>query len=376
VRILHVITTLDVGGAEMHLLAQVAGQVRRGHEVRVAWLKGNGSLAGDLRAAGASWVGQVAPGPRRAARLWSQMRWAERVHSHLLKADLAAALLATLAGRRRGLVSSKHNDEQVLKRAPVGWVHGLVGRLPRRTIVLSDHVGRFMERYGHVPRGLQRRIYYGLDPEPFERAAAMDAAERGELRASFGFDPGDLVFLCVARFAPQKAHPVLLKAFERARRAAREDGLVLRLLLVGDDPFGEGRVRAEALARALDLGDSAVFAGIRRDVERLYAISDVFVLASLWEGLGLVFLEAMAAGLPVIATRVSAVPEVVLESETGLLAPPGDEAALAALMLALARDPARRQRLGEAGRKRVRERFGLERMVDETLAVYESLDRA
>ncbi|HVS09412.1 MAG TPA: hypothetical protein VMS76_06010, partial [Planctomycetota bacterium] len=96
-RILHVITTLDVGGAEMHLLAQVAGQVRRGHEVRVAWLKGKGSLAGDLRAAGASWVGQVAPRPRGVAELGSQMRWAERVHSHLLKADLASALMATLA---------------------------------------------------------------------------------------------------------------------------------------------------------------------------------------------------------------------------------------------------------------------------------------
>ena len=159
---------------------------------------------------------------------------------------------------------------------------------------------------------------------------------------------------------------MLLRAFARASREEPR----LALLLVGDDPFGDGRRRAEALAAELALGDRAVFAGIRRDVPALLAASDVFVMCSLWEGLGLVFLEAMAAGLPVLATRVSAVPEVVVEGRTGLLVPPSDDRALADAMLALARDPALRARLGAAGRERVAAAFGLERMVDETLAVY------
>ena len=112
------------------------------------------------------------------------------------------------------------------------------------------------------------------------------------------------------------------------------------------------------------------FAVIRRDVPALLAASDVFVMASLWEGLGLVFLEAMAAGLPVLASEVSAVPEVVLAEQTGLLVPPSDPAALGAAMGRLAGDAALRERLGRAGRERVGARFGLEAMVDETLAVY------
>src|SRR5260221_14071446 len=91
---------------------------------------------------------------------------------------------------------------------------------------------------------------------------------------------------------------------------------------------------------------------------------------SLWEGLALVSLEAMAAGLPVVATRVSAVPEAVVDGETGLLVPPRDPSSLAGALRRLAEDPALRERLGRAGRARVRERFGLERMIEETLAVY------
>lgn len=368
-RILHVITTLDVGGAEMHLLSQVRGQARHGHKVRVAWLKGEGRLADDFREAGAECAGPAGLGPGTPLRLWPHLRWAEIVHSHLLKADVATAILATLAGRRRRLLSGKHNDEQVLRRPLVSWLHGLIGRLPVRTIVLSDHVGRFVAEHGRVPLSRQVRIYYGIDPAPFEEAAGMGERERAEARREHGFADGEVVFICVARFAPQKAHEVLLEAFARALERSGPGGPP-RLLLVGDDPFGDGRERAEACARRLGLGDRVVFAGIRRDVPRLLALSDVFVMSSLWEGLGLVFLEAMAAGLPVLASDVSAVPEVVVGGETGILVPPRDAGRLGEEMLRLCADGELRRRLADAGRRRVRERFGLDRMVEETLEVY------
>jgi glycosyltransferase involved in cell wall biosynthesis len=140
--------------------------------------------------------------------------------------------------------------------------------------------------------------------------------------------------------------------------------------LVGDDPFGDGREKAEAVARELALGDAVVFAGIRRDVPLILASSDVFVMSSLWEGLGLVFLEAMAVSIPVLSTRVSAIPEVVVDGETGLLVAPGEDLPLAKAALQLALQPALRKELGSAGRQRVLEHFGLDRMVDETLAIY------
>lgn len=369
-KILHVITTLDVGGAEMHLLAQVRGQAARGHEPRVVYLKGEGSLREDFLAAGARSV-EALPGPVAAlVTLRGPVRRADIVHTHLLKADVLGALAASLHGRRARLVASKHNDEQVLKRPLVSRVHGLIGALPRRTIVLSDHVGRFIAAHGRVPLERQTRIYYGIDPEPFEAARARGPQARADLRASLGFAPEDVVFTCVARFAPQKAHDVLLDAFALALEDAASVGIRPRLLLVGDDPFGDGRQRAELQASRLELGERCVFAGIRRDVPELLSASDVFVMASLWEGLGLVFLEAMASSLPVLASDVSAVPEVVVQGRTGLLVPPGDRGALHQGIVELSADAARRGELGRAGAQRVRAEFGLERMIEATLEVY------
>lgn len=368
--ILHIITTLDVGGAEMHILAQVRGQVERGHCARVAYLKGAGRLRADFLAAGADRVAGIGLGPFALFRLWPELRWADIVHTHLLKADMFGALAAALAGRRSNLIASKHNDEAMLKHALIGRVHGLFGRLPKKTIVLSDHVGRFIAEYGRVPLVRQQRIYYGLDPKPFENAARMSDAERAMVREEFSWSPSHVVFICVARFAAQKAHDVLLRGFAKALRDRGPNDPPLALLLIGDDPFGDGRQRAEALARELSLGRAVHFAGVRRDVARCVGASDVFVMTSLWEGLGLVFLEAMAASRPVLATRVSAVPEVVVDEETGLLVPPSAIEPLAQAMLRLARDPELGARLGAAGHARVVEKFALARMVEETIAVY------
>ena len=369
-RIQHVITTLDVGGAEVHLLSQVRGQVARGHAVRVAYLKGEGRLAQDFRDAGASAVERVGQGPSALLTLRGLCRDADVVHSHLLKADAVTALAATSAGARGRLVSGKHNDERALLRPWVSRIHGVLGNLPSLTIALSDHVRRFVEEHGRVDPGRMRRVYYGIDPSAWLAAGA--APERAAVRAEFGWPEDAVVLTCVARFAEQKAHEVLLRAFDAARRDERV-GERLRLLLVGDDPFGDGRQRAEDEASRLELGRRVHFAGIRRDVPRLVAASDQFVMASRWEGLGLVFLEAMAARVPVVSTEVSAIPEVVVHGETGLLVPPDEPGRLAAAVLEVALDAERAAAMGAAGEARVLEHFGLDRMVDETLAVYEQL---
>lgn len=361
-RILHVITTLDVGGAEMHLLQQVRGQCARGHQVRVAWLKGGGRLAQDFTEAGAEPVGRCGP-----AKLIAELRKAELIHSHLLKADALTAICAKLSGSAGRLVSGKHNDERALLKPWVSMIHGVLGNIPVRTIALSDHVSRFVIEHGRVDPLRMRRVYYGIDASPFEAARANRAQHRAEVREEFGFGAEDPVLICVARFAPQKAHDVLLEGFARARR---ELGSRPRLLLVGDDPFGDGRERAEVWAKERELGEDCVFCGIRRDVPRLMAASDAFVMSSLWEGLGLVFLEAMATGLPVVGSRVSAIPEVVSDGSTGLLVEPGDPAALAAGIQRLLSDPELMSELGESGPDTVNERFTLDRMVEETLAVY------
>jgi glycosyltransferase involved in cell wall biosynthesis len=290
------------------------------------------------------------------------------VHTHLLKADALGALAARKAGVA-ALVSSKHNDERALLRRPVGWVHGWLSRRVVATIALSDHVARFVAEHGRVDPARIRRIYYGVDATRLQ-----PRRPRERVRAELGLDPDAPVLVCVGRLAPQKDHGTLLAGLARlVQHAGSGPAAGVQLLVVGGDPFGAGLERVEALVAEHGVGEHVRLLGIRDDVPDLLGASDLFVLTSLWEGLGLVFLEAMAVGLPVVATRVSAVPEVVSDGETGWLVPPGDPQALAAALAAALADPDERRRRGETGRRRLLERFALPRMMAEVQAVYDEV---
>lgn len=360
-KIVHLITTLDVGGAEKHLLWLGAAQVQRGHALRVIYLKGKGSLSAEFAAAGMA-VEQLAF--ERGSQLLSVLRGLRRrlhelapdvLHSHLLKADALAAL-AVPAGV--ALVSSKHNDERALLATSVGLVHGLLSRRADRIIALSDHVARFVSRHGRVPVARIRRVYYGVDAE-----ALAPRRPRADVRAELSLSDETPLLVCVGRIAPQKDHPTLLSAMQLLPPE-------VVLLVVGGDPFGDGLQRLEADVQARGLQARVRLLGIRHDVPDLLGASDLFVLPSLWEGLGLVFLEAMAARLPVVATNVSAIPEVVQDGVSGWLVPPGDPDALADAIRDGLSHPDDRLARGVAGSMRLAERFALPRMLDETLDVY------
>lgn len=368
-RIVEIITTLGVGGAEMHLLALTRGLLARGHFPEVVYLKGEGELAFDFLRSGVP-VQKIAMESAKSAPLaiWKLSKFLRRakpdlIHTHLLKADSVGAVAALLAGKTRRLLASKHNDERALLHPVFGRVHGLLSTLDRRVIVLSNHVGQFVADHGRVSPQKIRRVYYGLDPEKFENA------KPDGIREELKINKNEFVVTCVARFAPQKAHNILLEALKKALHEVPD----MRLLLVGDDPFGGHRRRAERIAEELKLGDRVRFLGIRRDVPRILAGSDCFAMSSLWEGLGLVFLEAMAARLPIVATNVSAVPEVVPQPRCGILVPPNDAPAMARAFVEIAKKAGRGKSMGEEGRKWVREKFGMDRMIDETLAILEGV---
>lgn len=367
-KLVHLITTLDVGGAEKHLLWLGAGLVQRGHDVVVVYLKGNGSLRAAFEDAGML-VEQVPfecvrglPAALLGLRKCLRRLAPDLVHSHLLKAD-ALASLCVPAGV--ALVASKHNDERALLRWSVGLVHGLLSRRADRIIALSDHVARFVSRHGRVSPERIRRVYYGVNAQELQPRRT-----RAEVRAELGLSEQMPVLVCVGRLAPQKDHGTLLAALTLLPPE-------VTLLIVGGDPFGSGEARFKRQIAELGLEGRARLLGIRHDVPDLLGASDLFVLPSLWEGLGLVFLEAMAARLPVVATHVSAIPEVIEDGVSGWLVPPGDPQALAAALSdALARRDDRLAR-GLAGHMRLLERFALPRMIDETLEVYaEAQDHA
>ena len=241
-KILHVLTTLDVGGAEMHVLKQVRGQAARGHEVRVVYLKGQGTLCEGLPGGGRVRGGHVAGGPLFPFGLRRDLSWCDLAHSHLLKADAMTA--AAARSERR----APAHQRQAQRRAgpPAGPREPgprVVGRVPARTIVLSEHVGRFIEEHGRVPA--EPPVAHLLRPRPRALRGGRALESIAPPPRGVRVRPEDVVFICVARFAPQKAHEILL----RAPPSARAIDPRVKLLLVGDDPFGDGRQRAEAEAR-------------------------------------------------------------------------------------------------------------------------------
>jgi glycosyltransferase involved in cell wall biosynthesis len=186
--------------------------------------------------------------------------------------------------------------------------------------------------------------------------------------AALGVPAGAPVVGNVAALTDHKDHATLL----RAARIVLDRAPQARFVIVGD---GELRPRLRELHRQLALGEGCVFAGFRDDVDRLLPAFSVFCLSSHMEGLGTSLLDAMAFARPVVATRAGGIPDAVEDGVTGRLVPPRDPAALAGALLELLADPARRQAMGRAGRRRFEERFTADRMVEATLAVYDEIVR-
>jgi glycosyltransferase involved in cell wall biosynthesis len=226
-----------------------------------------------------------------------------------------------------------------------------LSKLVDRFVCVSEEVAVLSRQQGITGSRL-RTIKNGIDMGRF-RFHGPDAA-------------GPVV--AVARLSPEKDVANLVHATALCAPRVPE----LRVEVAGDGPcLGE----LQALAASLGVGDRITFLGEVRDVPALLARARMFVLPSRSEGIPLTALEAMACGLPVVATRVGGLPEVVDEGVTGLLVPPADPAALADAMVAIGSDPDRCDRMGRAGRRRAEERFDVRRMVAEYEALYFQGDR-
>jgi glycosyltransferase involved in cell wall biosynthesis len=203
-------------------------------------------------------------------------------------------------------------------------------------------------------------------PNAVEPFAAASAAQVAALRQEWGIREGERVVLTVGRFSAEKGHADLVAAVARLAETVRG----VRLVMVGD---GLERQRLERAAQAAGLAESIVMPGHRRDMAVWYGMADLFVLPSRSEGSPNALLEAMSAGLPIIATAVGGVPETIAQDRSGLLVPSGDPAALAQAMARLLEDPERAARLGAAAAEDAAARFSVERYRESLLAIYEEL---
>ena len=272
------------------------------------------------------------------------------VHTHLVHADLYGAAAASVL--RVPYVSTRHNDDRYLL-GPFRFVDRAFARPARRLIAISDAVRQFLERAGYAQEKLVT-IRYGLD--------ALPATHTDITPEAAGIPDGVPLLLAVGRLIAQKDHPTLLRAFARVHERHPE----ARLAILGSGPL---EAATRALVHALALDDAVVLPG-RQEPGDWLARADIFVHTSRWEGFGIVLLEAMLASLPIAATSVSAVPEVVLDGETGLLVGEGDADALATALDELLADPERARSLGTAGLERAKSEFSVARMAEQTIGVY------
>jgi len=278
------------------------------------------------------------------------------VHCHHYS-PFVYGLLATVLHPRVRLVFTEHGR---LANAGVSrkrqFVNPMLAWWPARLCAVSADLRRHMISEGFPGRRLEV-VYNGITagerPRPAERQAAREA---------LGLAPGALVVGSVGRLDPVKNLPALLRAHARLLAEHPE----ARLVIVGDGPDREA---LHAEARQLDIADAVVFTGYRADVRAVMPAFDVYANSSRYEGVSLTILEAMAAGLPVVATAVGGNPEVVIDHETGRLVA-GHASALAGALVELANHPTRRHAMGDAGRWRVKRHFSLDRMVEHYAAAY------
>ena len=365
-RVLHVAKVTGIAGAENHLLALLPALRALGVDAEVVLLQEPGRPVAQLVRA---FLDAGVPTFElainmdldpwlvgRLARL-VRSRGAHAVHTHGVHADLYGRLcLQGLDGVL--LLQTRHNDDRFRRLWIMRLLNQWLARRCVRIVAISDAVREFVCAVEGIPPRKVERIYYGLDAAPAPQNVV-------DLRTELGWAGAPLIGF-VGRLTGQKGVDVLLNAFAIVHRALP----TARLLLIGDGPQ---RAALAALAGGLQISAAVHFAGWREDARAQMAALNVLAIASRWEGFGLVTLEAMQAGVAVVASRVSALPEIVLDGETGLLVPAANAAKLAAALLALLQDPQRAMQLGENGRLRAAQLFTVKQMAVQHAALYLSL---
>jgi glycosyltransferase involved in cell wall biosynthesis len=367
IKVLHVVESLDVGGTETQMVQIAQHLDPRVYHVTVACLHSGGPLTEPLQAAGI----EILEFPKRVTfvsfqAIYQLLRLAryirhekiQVVHAHHLPANLMAVPAAWLAGAPV-ILSSLRNLAHLPWYTPFRRkVVRLIYRLSTGVIANSEAVRQLLVTEFQVPPSHVHLLYNGVDYGRF----AQCRGDRQKLHPSL--QPGTKLILNLANMNSEvKGHAILIEA-ARAVCAAIPDA---RFALVGD---GALRSNLEQRVKALGLEQRILFLGRRKDVPEILSCGDLFVLPSLAEGLPNSVLEAMSAGLPVVATAVGGIPEIIEDGVSGLLAPPNDSQAITEAILRALRDPALAAKLARAGQARARSEFSFDRVLTDLRQIY------
>ena len=372
-RVVHLIKVNRIAGAETHLLTLLPGLLAEGVDVRLAVLvepdKPMDTFCAALTAQGVPverfiiWR-DADPALYGRLRRYFRAQKPRIVHTHLQHADLYGIPAARLA-RVPVVISSRHNENAFRRRLPYRPINRMLWRWTTSGIAISESVARFAIEVEGAAAYKLHTIPYGLPHDP--RRAAERPLLRAEKRAQLGVSDHQLIVGMACRLVEQKGVLYALQAFERVAARFPE----ARLIIAGDGPQ---RAMLEREAhRTQFMRERTRFLGWRDDVPELMAAFDILLMPSLWEGFGLVALEAMAQRVPVIASAISSLPEIITEGETGLLVPPRDVFALSHALGLLLGDRALRHHMGLMAEDRVETVFGAARMIRQTIQLYHLL---
>jgi glycosyltransferase involved in cell wall biosynthesis len=383
VKILRVIARLNMGGPALHVAYLTAGLRERGYDTTLvagSLARGEDSMAfvADARDVEIVRIDELGReiSPLRDLVATLRLAWLIRkerpdiLHTHTAKAGTVGRVAALLAGRR-GPPIVVHTFHGHVLRGYFGPLRSSFFRLLERwlaarttaLIAVSPQVRDDLVALGIAPR--ERFAVIRLGIELGERVAAEQNG-RDESRRYLGIGPDRFAVGWIGRMTAVKRTDDVLVAFKRLQ----EEGVDAVLCMVGDGP---DRPQLERRAHELGVVRDTLFLGYQEEVAPFYAAFDALVLPSSNEGTPVSAIEALAAGRPVVATRVGGVPDVVVEGEDGFLVEPGATDHLADRLAELARDPELRERMGEAGRQRVLPRYAVERLVDDVDRLYREL---
>lgn len=367
IKIAHCIETMSLGGVEQTRYTLVKGLDPSRYEHMVICTQAAGALPEKFRELGCR-VEEI--GVFRSAIDRASIRNARRfmadfrpdiVHGSVFE----GVVTAVVAGRLEGvpIIVGEEASDPFGRRLGGHLLFRALAAFTDKMVAVSPHAQSYLRAKLRIPEDKVVLVNNGV--------IETDASSSPEIQATrdqLGLSEADFVIGTVGRLHPGKCIDNAVKALPEILRSVPN----ARLMVVGDGPELE---RLRGLSIDLHVEERVVFAGYQAQTRPFYEVMNVFLHPTAFEAFGLVLVEAMFAGLPVVATRVGGIPTVVADGETGILVSPGDPEAIAQQIIFLASDREQRERMGERGRARARSKFGQERYVAEIEKMYADLVR-
>jgi len=369
IKILYIITSSGIGGAERILYYTATGLNYNKYDISVCSLKKKGEIARALEKQGIEVYCLHMGGRERFLGWLSSIIALIRlfpylirirptiIHSFLFRANILARITGYLTG-----VPIVISSVRVMggEKKYFHYVEMITSFMVDHYVAVSESVQKHIIDKSRISNEKISVIYNGVNIK------SQDNAYGQNVKVPLTIQNEDRILMTVGRLHEQKGHCYLIQAISKVRKEFPK----VKLLVTGE---GEEENNLKKLVKSLDLTNEVIFAGLSSDIEEILPMAELFILPSLWEGLPNALLEAMAAGKPVVATKVGGIPEIVVHGETGILIPPRDHDALAIAIIDLLQNRLKAKDMGEAARIRAGKRFSFYKMIEKTENLYQEL---